>query len=166
LYNSKKDRQISVSSAVQFVQHNLCSTNCTSNYNKLNNNQLNNNQLKDIKDVNNVASVPISKDTERVLSLKARWCQQGISPDWIEEIYQQSIERGIANKIAYVNKAASTYLDNMQKKSAPVSSGKTELVPEWFPARNHQKVEPEDKTIDFDSERQKILAKLSQSETL
>ena len=54
----------------------------------------------------------------------------------------------------------------MQKKSAPVSFGKTELVPEWFPARNHQKVEPEDKTIDFDSERQKILAKLSQSETL
>ena len=166
LYNSKKDRQISVSSAVQFVQHNLCSTNCTSNYNKLNNNQLNNNQLKDIKDVNNVASVPISKDAERILSLKARWCKQGISPDWIEAIYQQSIERGIANNIAYVNKAASTYLDNMQKKSAPVSFGKTELVPEWFPARNHQKVEPEDKTIDFDSERQKILAKLSQSETL
>ena len=98
--------------------------------------------------------------------MKARWCKQGISPDWIEAIYQQSIERGIANKIAYVNKAASTYLDNMQKKSAPVSFGKTELVPEWFPARNHQKVEPEDKTIDFDSERQKILAKLSQSETL
>ena len=166
LYNSNKDRQISVSSAVQFVQHNLCSTNCTSNYNKLNNNQLNNNQLKDIKDVNNVASVPISKDAERILSLKARWCKQGISPDWIEAIYQQSIERGIANKIAYVNKAASTYLDNMQKKSAPVSSGKTELVPEWFPARNHQKVESEDKTIDFDLERQKILAKLGQSETL
>ena len=140
-----------------FLQlYNLYSTNCTSN----------NNQLKDIKDVNNVASVPISKDTERVLSLKAKWCQQGISPDWIEAIYQQSIERGIANKIAYVNKAASIYLDNMQKKSAPVSSGKTELVPDWFPARNQQKVESEDKTIDFDLERQKILAKLGQSETL
>ena len=161
LCNSKKDRQISVSSAVQFVQHNLCSTNCTSNYNKLNNNQ-----LKDIKDVNNVASVPISKDAERILSLRTKWCKQGISPDWIEAIYQQSIERGIANKIAYVNKAASIYLDNMQKKSAPVSSGKTELVPDWFPARNQQKVESEDKTIDFDLERQKILAKLGQSETL
>ena len=102
-----------------FLQlYNLYSTNCTSN----------NIQLKDIKDVNNVASVPISKDAERILSLKARWCKQGISPDWIEAIYQQSIERGIANKIAYVNKAASTYLDNMQKKRAPVSSGKTELV--------------------------------------
>ena len=55
-----------------FLQlYNLCSTNCTSN----------NNQLKDIKDVNNVASVPISKDAERILSLKAKWCKQGISPD-------------------------------------------------------------------------------------
>ena len=35
----------------------------------------------------------------------------------------------------------------MQKKSAPV--GKPELVPTWFPARHHQKVE---------------LAKLGQSE--
>ena len=156
MYNSKKDRQISVYSVEQNVQHDLYSTNCTSN----------NNQLKDIKDVNNVVSIPISKDNERILSLRAKWCHQGISPDWIEEIYQQSIERGIANKIAYVNKAASTYLDNMQKKSAPVSSGKTELVPDWFPARNHQKVESEDKTIDFDLERQKILAKLGQSETL
>ena len=85
----------------------MYSTNYTSNYN----------QLKDIKDVNNVASVPISKDAERILSLKAKWCKQGISPDWIEAIYQQ-------------------------------------------------KVEPEDKTIDFDLERQKILAKLGQSETL
>ena len=145
-----------------FIQLNKTySTNCTSNYN-----ELNNNQLKDIKDVNNVTSVPISKDTERILSLKAKWCHQGIVPDWIEEIYQQSIERGIANKVAYVNKAASTYLDNMQKKNAPVSSGKTELVPDWFPTRNHQKVEPEDKTIDFDLERQKILAKLGQSKTL
>ena len=91
------------------------------------------------------------------MSLKARWCKQGISPDWIEAIYQQKMERGIANKIAYVNKAASTYLDNMQKKSAPVSSGKTELVPDWFPARNQQKVESEDKTIDFDSSERKYL---------
>lgn len=67
LYNSKKNRQISVSSAVQFVQHKLC--------------------------------------------------QQEISPDWIEAIYQQ-------------------------------------------------KVEPKDKTIDFNLERQKILANLGQSETL
>ena len=116
LYNSKKDRQISVYSVEQNVQHDLYSTNCTSNYNELNNNELNNNQLKDIKDVNNVASVPISKDAERILSLKAKWCHQGISPDWIESIYEQSIERGIANKMAYVNKAASTYLDNMQRK--------------------------------------------------
>ena len=100
------------------------------------------------------------------MSLKAKWCHQGISPDWIEKIYQQSIERGIANKVAYVNKAASVYLDNMQKKSAPVSSGKTELIPDWFPVRNHQKMELEDKTIDFDLERQKILAKLGQSESL
>lgn len=166
LYNSNKDRQISVSSAVRFVQHNLCSTNCTTNYNKLNNKELNNYQLQDLKDVNNVTSVPISKDAERILSLKAKWCQQGISPDWIESIYEQSIERGIANKIAYVNKAASIYLDNMQKKSAPVSSGKTELIPDWFPARNHPKVDLEDKKIDFNLERQKILAKLGHSEPL
>ena len=87
------------------------------------------------------------KDAERIVSLKTKCCHQGISSDWIEEIYQQFIERGIANKIAYVNKAASTYLDNMQKKSAPV--GKPELVPDWFPTRHHQKVE---------------LAKLGQSE--
>ena len=42
----------------------MYSTNYTSNYN----------QLKDIKDVNNVAGVPISKDAERMLSLKANLC--------------------------------------------------------------------------------------------
>ncbi|MGE6517602.1 hypothetical protein [Lysinibacillus sphaericus] len=160
MYNSQKDCCDSVSSVVQNVQHNLYCTNCTSNYNQLNNNQLNNNQLKDIKDVNNVSTVSVSKDAQRIESLKAKWCHRGISPDWIEKIYKQSIEHGIANKIAYCNKAAGTYLDNMQKKSTPVTSNRTEIVPDWFDERN-QKKDQSVNTIDFEAERKKVIDKLN-----
>ena len=153
--NSQKDCCDSVSSVEQNVQHNLYSTVCTSN-----NNQLNNNQLNNIKDVNNVNTVPVSKNTQRIESLKAKWCHRGISPDWIEEIYQQSIERGIANKIAYCNKAAGTYLDNIQKKSTPVTSNKTEIVPDWFNERNQTK-DQSINTIDFEAERKKVIDKLN-----
>ena len=94
-----------------------------------------------------VHSHPIQQDLEDLRSIGLLAYVQSMSEDFVLPILI-------------------TYLDNIQKKSAPVSSRKTELVPDWFPARNHQKVEPEDKTIDFDLERQKILAKSGQSEPL
>ncbi len=60
--------------------------------------------------------------------------------------------------MAYVHKASSIYLDNMQKKSSPVSLGRTEVIPDWFEKRNETNQELE--AVDFELEIQKVLNKL------